>query len=112
MKVVSKYEVGCEACGVSYPPEQKRCIHCGARTSPLVVEVPGASHEFMEGVVPAPPEHAVDVHRAPGGELVFLPSTGGPAEEPPAPSRMRQLSTLIWIVIAVAITVVRACFGE
>jgi hypothetical protein len=35
------YEVRCESCGVSFPPEAKRCIHCGG---PL-----GVRHAIVRG---------------------------------------------------------------
>ena len=49
MQVVSRYEVACPTCRVSYPPEQKRCVHCGGRTAPSVVDMPDAPREIHEG---------------------------------------------------------------
>jgi hypothetical protein len=54
------YEVRCEHCQTSFPPEAKRCIHCGGplggglraflRPSGVPVEQPGDAADEAEGV--------------------------------------------------------------
>jgi hypothetical protein len=54
MAASNVYEVRCENCGTSFPPETKRCIHCGGPLGSglgrLLVSqrAPGAPPEEME----------------------------------------------------------------
>ena len=107
MRVVSKYEVACPACEVSYPPGQKRCVHCGGRTTKSVVEMPDAPPEFTEAVGQAerePGPLAVE-----GREIIFLPSDTVEEEEEIRGSWLRRLGGLTWIILFVLLTAIRMC---
>jgi len=64
------YEVRCERCRTSFPPETKRCIHCGG---PLGGSLVGW---LRQGAAPgeAEPEPDADEEmvRAPGRNLLWL----------------------------------------
>jgi hypothetical protein len=77
------YEVRCESCRTSFPPETKRCIHCGGSLgSGLGRWAPGA---------------------APAG------AGAGDDEEALPPSRARNLLWLVTAVLAVVMSVLRNC---
>lgn len=111
MRVVSKYEVMCPSCRVSYPPEQKRCIHCGGRTERSIVDIPDSSQEYAAAVgnVKYVPEPAGG-----GREMVFRPRDAGAdeAESEPAGGMLRRLGGLVWILLFVILTVIRMCGEE
>ena len=112
MRFVSKYEVACPTCRVSYPPEQKRCVHCGGKTTKSIVEVPDAAPEFADAVGHAEPEPAGPVG-LPGDarEIVFFPRDAAEEEEEDAPRGgvLRKLGGLVWIIMFVVLTAVRMC---
>ena len=104
MQTVSQYEVRCPRCDVSFPPETRRCMHCGARTGPSTVEIPdaiGASRSpaglpTMEPIVQAQPgEYALE-------------------DEPEAPGRsiLRSMGSLLWIALLIGFSILRACGDE
>jgi hypothetical protein len=112
MRVVSKYEVACPSCRVSYPVGQKVCVHCGGRTGPSVVEMPDVPLEISSGVgtVTREPEPGPLAY---GDEMVFAPAgRETDDEETPGGSVLRRLGGLTWLLIFVVVTVLRACFGE
>ena len=113
MRVVSKYEVACPSCRVSYPVGQKQCVHCGGRTAPSVVEMPDAPPEISEsmGRVVREPEREV-IRHGDRGEMVFVPAGGEvDDEEASGGSVVRRLGGLVWLLIFIIVTVMRACFG-
>jgi len=110
MRVVSQYEVSCPRCKVSYPVGQKRCVHCGGPMAPSIVDVPDAPPQLRDGAgarTPAPMQPGEDER-----ETVFLPFGREEDEGPSGGSALSRLGGLVWIVIFVIITVMRACFGE
>ena len=114
MRVESKYEVACHACGVTYPPGQKRCVHCGGKTAKSVVEMPDAPPEFTDAVgrVEREPEpHAMLA--GDGEEFVFLPRDDSEEDAPQTPGGvLRRLGGLVWIVLFVVLTAIRMCAEE
>jgi hypothetical protein len=93
-----QYEVRCPRCNVSFPPGTKRCMHCGGRTGPGLV--------------------AGSTSQSDGPEFVLRPSdrTGpgafGEEEEELGdrrPGLMRSAVTVIWVLLAIAFSVIRAC---
>lgn len=110
MRVVSKYEVSCPSCRVSYPVGQKRCVHCGGPTAPSVVEVPDAPPQLHEGGRETrhqpEPDEPMEMR-----EMVLMPA-GAEDEEPSrGGSTLSRLGGLTWILIFVVVTIIRACFG-
>jgi len=79
------YEVRCERCRTSFPPETKRCFHCGG---PLA---PGLGAIFR----PA----------AAGGES----APGGEGEEEVLQSRGRNLLWVATAVLALGVSLLRSC---
>jgi len=96
------YEVRCHQCNVSFPPETKRCVHCGARTS--AQPPPGARLvQVMEGAGEAPGSALERNRRAQEqGEL---------EAEMEGRSPFRFGSTGLWIALALFAGIMRACFG-
>ena len=110
MRVVSKYEVSCPSCRVSYPVDQKRCVHCGGHTVPSVVDVPDTPPQYQEGAgsIAREPEPSL-----PGDarEMVFMPAPSDEEELAPGGSILSRLGGLTWILIFAVVTIIRACFG-
>jgi hypothetical protein len=116
---MSSYEVWCHSCNVTVPPEQKRCLHCGAR---LHAERPGRA---MRGREPAFvlttggfDEGRFDERRLEGGRFDERPpdrtvAPGNQAEaegeEPVRRSLVRAGMTVVWMVLLAAGYAWRAC---
>ena len=119
--VGSPYEVRCPRCDVSFPVEQKRCIHCGGPVGkPGRVEAathtapaPESSDAFgtrpaeHEGMMPIEPE-----------ESPFLSTFSDDDQGETTESRsafgslLRSFGTIIWIVLLIAFSLAQNCFGE
>lgn len=103
-----EYEVRCPSCNVSFPTGTKKCIHCGGRTGPS--HGPGAQMRAgftNEAFDPSQPEQGI---QADEDLLRPLPVDGEPEEEPsPRSGLLRSAITLVWILLAVGFSVVRAC---
>lgn len=98
-RVGSPYEVRCLRCDVSFPPEARRCIHCGGPTS------------------------SADAGASIGVDSSWLPPIGGsePApigSAPPAPdeaapaagrSLVRSFGSVLWVVALVVFLIARSC---
>ena len=81
------YEVRCERCRTSFPPETKRCIHCGGSLGG------GIGALLRPGAAPK-----------------------GPAAEPDAEEEGLQVPgrNVLWVVtavLAVGVSLLRACMG-
>jgi hypothetical protein len=79
------YEVRCESCRTSFPPETKRCIHCGGP-----VGAGGGLGRWVPGAAPAG-------------------ASAGEDEEAVPPSRARNLLWLVTAVLAVVMSLLRNC---
>jgi len=86
MAASNYYEIRCENCKTSFPPETKRCIHCGG---PLGA---GLGRLLASGRAPA----------------------GAPAEEEPAEEQVpfQRGRSIVWVVtavIALLLSALRSC---
>lgn len=84
MAASNYYEVRCENCKTSFPPETKRCIHCGGPLGP------GAGRLFASGRAPA----------------------GAPAEEEAEEEPFQRGRSIVWVVtavIALVLSALRSC---
>jgi hypothetical protein len=92
---LSRYEVYCPRCQVSHPPGTRICMHCGGRTSARGA-APGEARPLRAG--PGP-----------------VPTAGAPPEEEEgtegAPRGLRIGLTVVWLALAVAASLYRACAG-
>jgi hypothetical protein len=102
----SRFEVRCPSCNVSFPVGTKRCIHCGERTSKSLGNSSGrlrsqepASTQELRG-----PGSTIDYD---GGESPF--DEAGDEAVAPRTSILRRSVTIIWVVILIGISVIRAC---
>lgn len=110
MAASNYYEVRCERCQTSFPPEAKRCIHCGgplgaglgrwlsSRTGPG----PAAAH-------PAP-AHPAAAHPAPAGSAP--PGAPAPEEADEDELPFQRGGRIIWLVtaaIAIVLSALRSC---
>lgn len=92
------YEVYCHHCRVTFPPEARRCIHCGGRLTP-----PGAAQrEVTYGVATPgrrPAETAAD--------------TAFEEEEEPGSLMLRRFGGLaVWAALALAAVLSNLCQGR
>ena len=89
MAASNYYEVRCERCRTSFPPETKRCIHCGG---PLGR---GLSMLLRPGQSPGAPDDSASQAEGPDEELVQVPGRN-----------------LLWVVtaaLALGVSLLRAC---
>lgn len=110
----SAYETRCPRCNVSFPPETRKCIHCGGATGKpraQLVETWTANESrdsISEGPAPIEPED----------ESIFSMETAGPGEEGAESGSslprtlLRTFGSLIWIGLLIAFTLARDCGGE
>lgn len=108
----SKYEVRCQPCDVTFPAGQKRCIHCGGKTSPSAAGALDAALAVPLEEVAAGSESLEVSSLGDGG--MFPPALE--AQEEPAEARgrfgfLRGGLSLIWILLAVVFSLMRACGG-
>jgi hypothetical protein len=102
-----QYEVWCHSCNVTFPPEQKRCVHCGARTRP---DPPGRRLREPALLTIAPLAfHDESARPAAVPEVPVYPMPVDSEEEPARRSLLRAGMTILWIVLLAAGYAWRAC---
>jgi len=79
------YEVRCERCRTSFPPETKRCFHCGGPLGP------GLGAMLRPGPLPGAPEPDADA------DVEILHS------------RSRNVLWVVTAVLALAVSLLRSC---
>lgn len=83
------YEIRCNHCSVSFPPETKRCLHCGASLGGRGRA--RAASSFLPGLL----EEETD-----------------PVDEPESRGLFRfGMSGAVWVLLALSATCYRACAG-
>jgi hypothetical protein len=110
MADVSEYEVRCPRCDVSFPIDTRKCMHCGGPTGPshgprgrIKLEERSAAHARGDpkSVQPFDPAE------------VFRAEPVGAEPEDAEPTRrgglLRGIATLIWIAVAIGISVAKSC---
>ncbi len=110
MDAISKCEVCCPSCKVTFPVETRKCVHCGGRTAPSHVPLPQtASAEIRR-------EDAEVDWAAAGAEAGSHATRMAPYESEDeneeaerGTSPFRVLVTVMWMVLAVAFSLMRAC---
>ena len=97
----SAYEVRCPRCDVSFPPETRKCVHCGGRTGRQA-----AAPLVEQWIEPEPdPFFSMQPTAGEGGE--------GETESSSLPrTLLRSLGTLIWVGLLIAFTLARNCGAE
>jgi hypothetical protein len=98
--------VNCERCDVSFPTGTKRCIHCGGRTGPGRLHIMGASPQGHDVTSYGSGE---DIHVQPVGEGGLDPLNADEVTEGGRSGLMRSAVTLVWVLLAVGFSIVRAC---
>jgi hypothetical protein len=107
-------EVRCSTCRVSFPPEVRRCLHCGGRThapgdGPTVHQGDGDGRlRELEPFIVGEPPPAARRDSAPTASKRGAPDDD---EEMEVRSPLRVASALIWILVALAGGLYRACSG-
>ena len=112
------YEIRCQRCNVSFPPETKVCIHCGERIRPqrqVLVSAPALENAF-QSIIPA--DALVDKPSSLAfqrSQEMAIPEdprqTIEGEEEQPRFSKSRILGNLVWIVLAVVASAFQVCRG-
>lgn len=107
MDGVPAFEVRCPSCDVSFPLRTRRCIHCGGRTGP------GRVGDDSPAVYVAEDEYHDVYAQTAQTEVAELDPLRGREEEPRAKGRGRMNAgiSLVWILMAVAFSIMRACGG-
>ena len=111
------YEIRCQRCDVSFPPESKVCVHCGERIRPqrqVLTSVP-ALEDVFQGIIPAAAledkSSSAAFPGSPGMEIPEDPPGAIEEEEQPRFSKSRLLGNLVWIVLAVLASAFQVCRG-
>ncbi len=85
-KTMARYEVRCPRCRVSYPIGTRTCLHCGSR----IRSEEAASSAPVPGVAPTEQaEEEVEARKSP----------------------LRLITGLVWVGLALAGSLYRACAG-
>jgi hypothetical protein len=107
----SPYEVRCPRCDVSFPPKTRVCIHCGGRTAASPAGAGMGAHPVAGiGRQSTESEERILDFGLPGSELDI--EAGDLDEEAPVPTRagfMRTAITIVWVLLAIAFSIMRAC---
>ena len=116
----SFYEIRCDHCNVSFPPETKVCFHCGKRLGPRrqVLDSAPTLEEAFKHLMPADPaakrsdSNFLDASGVPPDVAYESePIEGEEEEEEPRSTKARLLGNFVWIALAVVFTAYRACNG-
>ena len=111
MANASEYEVRCPACNVTFPKGTKVCLHCGGRTGPSLTAVPPA--EGATAIDPSDPSRFELSVRQDAKPMMRPRPLDALSEEDredsPRSGWGRSLGTLIWVLLAVGFSIVRAC---
>jgi len=109
MAKASEYEVHCPQCNVTFPVGTKRCLHCGAPTGPSPRSDSRARWNDTSRRYEAAPAGAG------GPEFMLRPR---PVDAEPDDEEMADVGrggllrvgvTVLWILLAVGFSVLRAC---
>lgn len=116
----SFYEIRCDHCNVSFPPETKVCFHCGKRLGARrqVLDSAPTLEEAFKHLMPADPaakrsdSNFLDASGVPPDVAYESePIAGEEQEEEPRSTKAKLLGNVVWIALAVGFTVYRACNG-
>ena len=116
----SFFEIRCDRCNVSFPPETKVCFHCGERLGPRrqVLDSAPTLEEAFKHLMPADPRakksdsDLLDAQRvSPDVAYESESIAEEEQEEGPRSTKARLLGNFVWIALAVVFTVYRACNG-
>lgn len=114
MEGVVEYEVRCPRCDVSFPTGTKRCIHCGGRTARSGSRgLEGPATRAERALARAAAARETELH--PEGGRSAQPISFEPDEEElqdRRPGLVRSAVTLLWVLLAVAFSIIRACSQE
>lgn len=110
MSDVSKYEVRCPSCDVSFPIETKRCVHCGSKTAPSQM---GPGRYAVGGGAPSNAEGESPAWTMVSPETdVFAGGVVDEEDETPRRTLVRSAGTLIWVAMLIGFSLLRACSEE
>ena len=123
----SFFEIRCDHCNVSFPPETKVCFHCGKRLGARrqVLDSAPTLEEAFKHLMPAdlaakkPDSNFLDASRtspdvAYQSEAIAAEEQQEQQEEEeeePRSTKARLLGNFVWIALAVVFTAYRACNG-
>jgi hypothetical protein len=105
MEGLPEFEVRCPSCDVSFPTGTRRCLYCGGPIGKGRSRVAGVPLEHAE-----PEAAAEDFFRSPvetHGDPVFSEDVEKPKTG--FRGRMNAGISLVWILMAVAFSLMRAC---
>lgn len=106
MEQSPQYEVRCPRCDVSFPNGTKRCLHCGGRTGASSLGIARLTRSAQSDVSDAQALEFVPQPVEPGAPLPI-------GEDEPVGGRrhglLRTAATLVWVLAAIAFSIMRAC---
>jgi hypothetical protein len=113
MADASEYEVRCPRCDVSFPTGTRKCLHCGGATGPS--RGPRGRTGLRERAPSSVADGSPDPKRFELAEV--RPAEPIDADEEAAPPRrasalLRGIATVVWIAIAIGISLARSCEGN
>lgn len=107
MKAPPSHEAYCPSCRVSHPPGTRRCVHCGGQVMRERPEDAGGMHEPTQTI-----EELVLATEAPGDALDPEALETAEQESAKKPAGFARVAlSLIWIAVAIGISVYRGCQG-
>ena len=106
MESTSRFEVRCSRCDVSFPTGTRRCFHCGGRTGPSRFQAPDMPPELLGSAQER--EEGLDLQM---DEAHPADPLGDEAPNSKRRGRWNASVSLIWIVMALVFTLMRACGG-
>ncbi len=103
------YEVRCPRCDVSFPPETRRCVHCGGKTGQARSGVARAVRPAALGDSTDLPSIAVGMD-VDGQPIRTQPLIEDSEEETTSRGGWaRSAMTLLWVAAAIGFSALRAC---
>jgi hypothetical protein len=109
MAKASEYEVHCPRCRVTFPVGTKRCVHCGGRTGQRVESEGRPVWDDRSGRFRVVTAGGSDVESTQRPLAFDAEPEEDEADQTGRGGILRVAVTVVWILLAVAFSILRAC---